>query len=163
MMKKNLQDAVNEQINQEFYSAYLYLAMAAHLARANLPGFANWMRVQFKEEQAHAMKLFEYLLDRGGRVALRAIAAPPATFGSPLAVFQQVLEHERKVTGLIHKLYELAEKEKDYALAGELQWFIKEQVEEEKNATDIVENLKRAGAQVSALMFLDGRLGQRQG
>ena len=163
MIKKNLQDALNEQINKELYSGYLYLGMSAHLAEANLPGFANWMRVQFKEEQAHAMKLFEYLLDRGGRVTLKAIAAPPATFGSPLAVFQQVLEHEKKVTGLIHQLYELAEKEKDHALAGELQWFIKEQVEEEKNATDIVENLKRAGAQVSALMFLDGRLGQRQG
>jgi len=163
MIKKNLQDALNEQINKELYSGYLYLGMSAHLAEANLPGFANWMRVQFKEEQAHAIKLFEYLLDRGGRVTLKAIAAPPATFGSPLAVFQQVLEHEKKVTGLIHQLYELAEKEKDHALAGELQWFIKEQVEEEKTATDIVENLKRAGAQVSALMFLDGRLGQRQG
>jgi ferritin len=163
MIKKNLQDALNEQINKEMYSGYLYLGMSAHLAEANLSGFANWMRVQFKEEQAHAMKLFEYLLDRGGRVTLKAIDAPPATFGSPLAVFQQALEHEKKVTGLIHKLYELAEKEKDHALAGELQWFIKEQVEEEKNATEIVENLKRAGAQVSALMFLDGRLGQRPG
>ncbi len=88
MMKKNLQDAVNEQINKEMYSGYLYLGMSAHLAEANLPGFANWMRMQFKEEQAHAMKLFEYLLDRGGRVTLKAIDAPPATFGPPLAVFQ---------------------------------------------------------------------------
>jgi len=163
MMKKTLQDAVNEQINQEFYSAYLYLAMAAYCESINLSGVAHWLKVQFKEEQAHAMKLFAHVADRGGAVALKAVARPPEKFGTVTRLFEQVLAHEQKVTGLIHKVFELAEKEKDYALAAELLWFIKEQVEEEKTAGEIVAKLKLAGEHGASLLFLDKALGERQG
>lgn len=163
MMKKNLQNAVNEQINQELYSAYLYLAMSSYCESINLSGVAHWLQVQFKEEQGHAMKLFAHVVDRGGTVALQAIARPPEKFGTVTRLFDQVLAHEQKVTGLIHKLHDLAEKEKDPALAGELQWFIKEQVEEEKTASEIVAKLKLAGEHGASLLFLDKALGERQG
>ena len=161
MISKTMQDAINEQIKHEFYSAYLYLAMSAHFEEENLGGFATWLRVQFQEEQAHAFKFMDYLYERGGAVKLQALDQPPVKFGSHLEVFQQVLEHEQKVTGLIHKLYELALKENDYASQIMLQWFINEQVEEEKNATDIIASLKLIEAKGTAVLMLDHELGHR--
>ena len=108
MLKNNIQDAINEQINKELYSAYLYLAMAADFDAKNLPGFAHWMRAQYREETGHAMKFYHYVNDRGGRVVLKAIDEPQAEFGSPLKAFEQTLEHEQFVTSLINNLYELA-------------------------------------------------------
>ncbi len=161
MLNKKLQDAINEQIKNELYSGYLYLAMSAYFEASNLPGFASWMRLQAAEEQEHALKFFDFVNERGGRVELQAIDQPPLEFESPLAVFEATLEHEKKVTGLIHGLYELALTEKDYPAQVMLQWFIDEQVEEEANATQIVETLKMVGQKGQALVMLDGRLGQR--
>lgn len=158
-----MQEAINNQINAELYSSYLYLAMAAHFEAASLPGFANWMRIQAEEEREHAMKFFNFLLDRGGRVQLKAIDAPPAEFGDALSIFEEVLKHEQKVTGLIYKLYEQAGKENDYATQVMLHWFIDEQVEEEKNASEIVAQLKMLGEpQLGRLLQLDHRLGKRE-
>lgn len=161
MIGKAVQDAINAQIAHEFYASYLYLAMSAYFETINLPGFARWMRAQSEEEREHAMKFFDYLNDRGGSVELGAIAQPPGEFQSPLDVFQQALEHERKVTGLIHRLYELALKESDYATQAHLQWFITEQVEEEKNASQVIEQIKMTGGQPGALFVLDRELGAR--
>jgi ferritin len=163
MFSKTVQDALNEQIKNELYSAYLYLSMSAHFEAANLPGFAKWMRIQAGEEQTHAMKFFDFINDRGGRVTLQAILQPPTEFTTPLAVFEQVLEHEGKVTAMIHNLYALALKENDYPTQVMLQWFINEQVEEEKNASHIVETLKLAGDKGGSLLMLDHRLGKRGG
>jgi ferritin len=162
MISKTLQDAVNEQINKELYSAYLYLAMSAQCENQNLPGVAQWLKVQFKEEQTHALRFYQHLVDRGGQVVLKAIDRPPEKFGTVTKLFEQVLAHEQKVTGMIHKLLELALKEKDHALAEELQWFVKEQVEEEKNAAEIVARLKMAGEHGASLLFLDKALGERK-
>jgi len=161
MLSQAVQDAINEQIKHELYSAYLYLSMSAYCQASNMPGSAHWTSLQSKEEVGHAMKFFEYVNDRGGRVLLQAIDQPPTEWKSLLVMFQQVLEHEQKVTGLIHRLYEVALKEKDYATQVELQWFIAEQVEEEKNAGEIVEQLKRVGEQGPGLMMTDRHLGKR--
>ena len=161
MFKQAVQDAINEQINQELYSAYTYLSMSAYCESTNLTGFANWMRMQSREEVAHAMRLYDYVVDRGGRVFLKAIDAPPVDFRSPLDVMQQTLEHEQHVTALIEKLYEVALKETDYATQAALQWFITEQVEEEKNASAIVEQLRMVGDNRTALLMLDMELGKR--
>jgi ferritin len=162
MLSKSMQNAINEQIKNEMFSAYLYLSMAAHFEAENLPGFANWMKVQSKEEVEHAMKFFEYVYDRGGRVTLKAIDQPQTTFKTPLDIFKQVLEHERKVTAMIHKLYELALKENDYPSQVMLQWFIKEQVEEEKNGETIIEQLKMVGDSSAALMMADRQFAARK-
>jgi ferritin len=162
MIKKRIQEAINDQIKHELYSSYYYLAMSAYCDSLNLPGFANWMYRQYQEETEHAMRLFNFLLDRGGKVELKAIDAPPKDFKSPLNVFESVLKHEKKVTSLIHKLYELSVKEGDYPTQVEMQWFITEQVEEEKNAGDIVEQIKLAGDNSTALLILDRELGARQ-
>jgi ferritin len=161
MIGKAVQDAINDQIQKEFYSAYLYLSMAAHFEEHNLGGFAHWMRVQCQEEQEHAMKFFDYLHERGGTVKLQAIDQPPAEWKSALELFNQVLEHEQKVTASIHTLYELALKENDYATQIMLQWFITEQVEEEKNAAQIIGDLKLIDAHGTALLMLDHQLGKR--
>ena len=161
MLSKTMQDAINEQIKHELYSAYIYLAMSAYAEAENWLGAARWLRAQTGEEQSHAMKLFDFVYDRGGRVSLQAIAQPPQEFTSLLDVFEQVLAHERKVTALIHRLYETAVSEKDYAAQVMLQWFIGEQVEEEKNASQIVDALKLVGAQGAALFVLDRQLGAR--
>jgi ferritin len=162
MLSKKIQDAINEQINSEFYSSYLYLSMSAYCEPANMKGFAHWMMLQSKEEWGHGMKFFDYVSDRGGRVMLRTIDKPPAEFKSPLDVFQKVLSHEQEVTAKIHRLYELAVKEDDYATQVALQWFITEQVEEEKNAGEIVDQLKMIGDHKPSLMMLDKQLGARQ-
>ena len=152
---------INEQIKHEFDSAYIYLAMAAHFEAANLPGFAHWMRLQAKEEVAHGMRLFDYMNDRGWRVTLQALDEPPATFDAPLSVFRAALDHERKITVLIHELYQLALEKRDFATQAQLQWFITEQVEEEKSAAAIVDQLEMAGDNRAALLFMDRQLGAR--
>lgn len=162
MISPRVQDAINEQIMHEFYSSYVYLSMSAHFERAGLPGFAHWMRLQADEEHDHAMRLYDHLNDRGGTVVLQAIKQPPAEFGSPVEVFQAALEHERRVTALIHDLYKVAVEEKDYPAEVELQWFITEQVEEEKSAGEIVDKLKLAGDHNAAILMLDQELGRRQ-
>jgi ferritin len=161
VLSKVLEDAINEQINKELYSAYLYLSMAAYCEAASLPGFAHWMRMQAQEEVFHAMKFFDHVNDRGARVVLQAIDQPPTEWTSPLNVFQHVLEHEQMVTGLINQLYALAVKENDYATQMELQWFVTEQVEEEKNAGGVVGQLKMIGDQTTALLMLDSQLATR--
>jgi ferritin len=154
MLSKTVQDAINSQIQKEFESAYLYLGMAAHFDANGLPGFASWMRKQFQEEQGHALKFYDYVNDQRGEVTLQPIAAPPAKFGKPVEIFQQVLEHEQKVTASIKAIYELTLKESDQATQIALQWFISEQVEEEKHAAELVDQLKVAD-QPFGLLFMD--------
>ena len=161
MIGKAMQDAINEQINKELYSSYLYLSMAAYFEDKNLPGFAKWMHTQEGEEREHAMKLYEFLVDRGGRVALKPIAAPESDWKSPLEVFKQVAAHEAAVTASIHSLYEAAVKEKDYPAQAMLQWFITEQVEEEKNAAQVISQLELVEARGTAVLMLDHQLGKR--
>jgi ferritin len=160
-LSKAMQDAVNAQIQKEYYSSYLYLAMSAALEAQNLPGAAKWTRIQSQEELTHALKLFDHVVDRGGRVTLAAIQQPPTEYGSALQLFEKVLEHERHVTASIHALCALAVKEQDYPAQVMLQWFVTEQVEEEKNATQVVEQLKAVGESKPSLMMLDGHLGKR--
>lgn len=160
-MSQAMQDAINEQIKNELYSAYIYLSMAAYFEGANLPGFGHWMRMQAQEEVTHAMKFFDFVNERGGRVELRAIDQPPLEFESPLDAFETTLQHERKVTAIINELYELALEEKDDPAQVMLQWFIEEQVEEEDSASQIVETLTRIGDSDPGLMMLDRELGQR--
>ncbi|NTW81897.1 MAG: ferritin [Chlorobiaceae bacterium] len=161
MVSKKLQKAFNDQINHEFSSSYLYLSMAAYAESLNLPGFANWLKIQTKEEQGHAMKLYKFVNERGGKVELQAIEQPPAAFNSPIALFEEVLKHERKITVLINKLYETALEEKDYAAQVLLHWFIEEQVEEEAAASSILETLKMAGEKGHALIMMDRQLARR--
>ncbi len=161
LINKTVQDAFNEQIKNELYSAYLYLSMAAYFELINLSGFSNWMKVQAAEEQEHAMKFYEYVFERGGRVQLKAIDQPPAEWKSPMDAFQEVLAHEQKVTAMIYNLYAVALKENDYASQIMLQWFITEQVEEEKNAAAIIEQLKMITAHETAILMLDHDLGKR--
>ena len=160
MLSKSMQKALNGQIQKEFSSSYLYLAMAAYCETKNLPGMAAWLRVQAQEEWGHGMKIFEFINDRGGTVTLHAIEQPPTEFGSPVDVFKAVLGHEQEITAAINELYAQAIKENDYATQIMLQWFISEQVEEEKTASDILELLKMAGEHV---IVLDHRLGKRAG
>ena len=160
-LSKALQGALNDQIHKEYYSSYLYLAMSAHLEAQNLPGAAKWTRIQSQEELSHALKLFDHMIDRGNRVALAAIQQPPAEYGSALQLFEKVLEHEQHVTASIHALYALAVKEQDYPAQVMLQWFVTEQVEEEKNASQVVEQLKAVGESKTSLMLLDRHLGKR--
>lgn len=162
MLSKKIQEAINLQINEELYSSYLYLSMAAHFDAMNLSGFAHWMKVQANEEYTHAMKFYSYIYDRGGVVVLRAIPMPPTKFKTPIDVFKQVLAHEQKITKLIDKLYEFAIKEKDYPTEMMLHWFINEQVEEEKNDTEIISQLEMIGDSPAMLMMMDRRLAERK-
>ena len=161
MISKPVLDSMNAQIGHELYSAYLYLSMSANCEANNLPGFAAWMRVQATEEQDHAMKFYEYILDRGGKVTLPAIPQPPVDFESPLDIFKQTYEHEQKVTGLILGIYDVATAQKDVASQIFLQWFVNEQVEEEKNASQILALLEKIGPSVGSLYQVDHRLGKR--
>ena len=160
-MDKKLEKVFNDQIKHELSSAHIYLAMAAYFETKNLPGFAHWMKIQYKEEVAHAMKMFEFLSDRGVRVLLQAIPQPTLEFSTSLEVFQETLKYEQKVTSLINALYELAKKVNDHAAVVFLQWFVSEQVEEEKNVTDIIEQIMRVGDTPVSLMMLDRQLGMR--
>ncbi len=162
MINQKMLEAINEQINAELYSAYLYLAMAAYFENQNLRGMAHWMHLQAGEEQEHAKKLYSYLNERGGRVVLKAIAAPPAEWDSPAAVFEAAYEHEQKVTGLIHQLLEQAQAEKDHASAIMLQWFVTEQVEEEAAASGVADKLKRIKDSAQGLFMMDSVLGRRE-
>lgn len=160
-LTKTILDALNKQIQSELSSAYTYLSMAAHCAAQNLNGFSSWLRTQAQEEVGHAMKIYGYLEDRGGRVSLQAIDRPGDSWKSPLALFENVLEHERKVTAEIDALFALAVQEKDFASQAFLQWFVTEQIEEEKTSTQVVETLRLAGDNRSALLMVDRELGQR--
>lgn len=160
-MNSAVQAAFNDQIKNELFSGYLYLSMSAHLEHENLPGFAHWLRLQAQEELAHAMRLFDHVLRRGGRVELRAIDEPPTEFGSVLSIMESVLEHEQKVTGLIHRLYEVSGEHGDYAAQQELQWFIAEQVEEEDSASTARDQVRMAGDDQAALLMLDQHFASR--
>ena len=162
MIKKTIEKAINEQIVREMYSSNLYLSMSAYYASINLNGFANWMHLQAEEEMMHALKFFDYLIDRGGKVIIGAIAAPQTEWESPLAAFEDALKHEQLVTGWINDLADLAFSEKDHATSSMLQWFIDEQVEEEASTGDIVERLKLIGDSKGALFFLDNELKSRK-
>jgi ferritin len=158
-----MQDAMNDQINKELNSSYLYLSMSAYLESKNLSGFAHWMRVQEAEEREHAMKFYDFILERGGKVTLKALDAPQTEWKSTLEVAEEVATHEAMVTASIYALYETALKEKDYPAQIMLQWFISEQVEEEKNAAEIVANLKLIEDRGTAVLMLDHRLAKRGG
>ena len=160
-MDDRVRSLINDQIAHEFYAAYLYLAMAAQFEAQNYEGFAQWMRMQAKEEDAHAMKLFDYLVERGAQIELKQIDKPPVEFGTPAEAFRKALEHERKVTGLINTIYEAAVDAKDYPTQIMLQWFIEEQVEEEESTGTAVERLEMAEDNRAALMFLDAEFGRR--
>jgi ferritin len=161
MLSQAMQDALNEQINAELWSAYLYLSMSAHFESVNLPGMAKWMRVQTSEEYAHAVKFMDHIHDRSGKALLKPIAAVPTEWKSPLEAFEATLKHEQKVTARIHKLMDQAVAAKDHATAGMLQWFVSEQVEEEANAIEIVNKLKMLADSKGALYWLDHELGKR--
>ena len=160
-MDEKMQEALNKQLNAEVYSAYLYLSMSAYFQSVNLSGFANWMRVQWQEELAHGLKFYDYVNERGGRVVLQAVEAPPSEWDSPLAVFGHVYEHEQKVTGMINKLVDLAVEARDHATNNFLQWFVSEQVEEEASADEVVQKLKLVGDDASGLFMIDRELAQR--
>jgi len=161
MFSERLQNAINEQINAEYYSAYLYLSMCAYLEDQDLPGMAHWMRMQYEEEVIHALKLFDFMNDRGARVILKGIDTPPSEFGSVLEVFEEVLAHEKKVTGLIHDLYKLALDEGDYPTQSLLQWYIDEQVEEEKSASDVLARVRMVKDFPPGILMIDESLGVR--
>ena len=160
-MNKKVETAINDQINAELYSAYLYLSMAAYAEAEGLPGFGNWMKLQADEEVAHAMKFFNYVAERGGRVTLAAIDQPDVEFEGPQDLFEKTLQHEQLVTSLIHDLYALTVEEKDYASQILLQWYIEEQVEEESSANEILDQIRLAGAKGHVLLMLDRALGSR--
>ena len=162
MLSPTIQEALNKQINHEFYSSYFYLSVSAYFESLNLGGFSHWMRLQSQEEREHGMRLLDHLHDRNGQATFEAIAQPPIEFQSPAEAFQQALQHEDHVTQTINRFYELAVEEKDYAIQVELQWFISEQVEEEKQARQILDQLKMIGDQGTALYLLDKELGERK-
>ncbi len=161
MIPQKMETAFNSQINAEMYSAYLYLSMAMYFESIQFKGFAQWMKVQYQEEMMHATKMGDFLLDRGGRVLLQAIEAPPTEWASPAAVFENTLKHEKKVTGLIHDLLNKAVELKDPASQIFLQWYVTEQVEEEKSAEEILHTLKQIKDAPGAMFMLDHQLGSR--
>lgn len=162
-IKENIEKAINDQIQMELAAAYTYLSMAAYFESRAFDGFAHWMKLQRAEEDEHAMRFYRYLHDRDGRVKLQALEEPTHEFSSPLDVFEKSLENEKKVTASIHALYELAQSEKDYATVSMLKWFVDEQVEEERNALDMVDKLKLAGDHPGALLLVDREAGRRSG
>ena len=161
MISDKIQDAFNAQLNAETYSAYLYWSMAAYFDSINLSGFSNWMRCQAQEEMVHAMKFYSFINERGGRVLMKTIEAPPTRWDSPMSAFEAVYAHEQKVTGLINDLVDLAIAEKDHAANAFLQWFVNEQVEEEASADEVVQKLKLVADAPGGLFILDQELGTR--
>jgi len=161
MIGKKMEQAINDQVREETYSAYLYWSMSAWFETLNLAGFANWMQVQTQEELLHATKFRQFLLDRGGAVRLQAIAEPPHTWKSPLAAFEAALKHEEHITGCINKLMAVARKENDNAAVILLDWFVNEQVEEEKNADSMARSLKLVGDNGHGVLMLDREAGAR--
>lgn len=161
MLTKSIEAAINAQINAELWSAYLYLSMSAWCAANGKPGMSNWFQVQFQEEQDHARIFFNYVLRRGGKIELQPIEAVKTEWASPLEVFEDTLSHEQKVTSLINNLYSLATDEKDYATQSLLKWFIDEQVEEEENASGLIDNLRMISDNGYGLFMLDKELAAR--
>jgi ferritin len=162
MISKTLETALNRQVNRELYSAYLYFSMSSYFETVSLKGFAKWMRLQAKEERAHAMKFYDYIINRGGRVTLEAIEAPKNTWASAGEVFEDTFTHEQNVTGMINRLVDIALGEKDNATFEMLQWFVKEQVEEEEHARDILNQIKIVGDDPGHLIDLDHQLDKRE-
>ncbi len=162
MISKKMEEALNKQINAEFYSSYLYLSMAADFEAKNLSGFANWMQVQAQEEWGHGMKIYNYIHEQNGTVKLEPIEGPPAEWKSPLDAFEAAYKHEQMVTSRINNLVTLSNEEKDYATNIFLQWFVNEQVEEEASALAIVEKLKMIGDSPQGLFMVDRELAQRE-
>ena len=161
MLKEKIQEALNEQINKEMYSSYLYLAMSAYSSSVGLPGFAHWFRVQAEEENMHAMRLFDYINDQDGRIKLKGIKEPPAEFGTAMEMFHQALEHEQFITRSINELVELANAEKDETTASFLQWYVKEQEEEEENAKEIIAKLRGIDKNEYVIPSVDQELAKR--
>jgi ferritin len=161
MIGEQMVKALNDQLNAELYSSYLYLSMSAYFQSLNLKGFANWMRVQTQEELLHAVKFYDFINNRGGRVKLAAIETPPSEWESPLQVFETAYQHEQKVTSLINNLVEIALEERDHATEIFLQWFVTEQVEEEDSANTVIQKLKLMGDAPGGMFMLDNELGQR--
>lgn len=162
MLSKKMEKALNEQVNAEMYSAYLYLSMSAYFEDQNLSGFANWMHVQAQEEMTHAMKIYRYIHDRGGSVELEQIDKPQTKWDNAQKVVEEVYSHEQKVTEMIHNLVNLAREEKDHGTDNMLQWFVAEQVEEEANADELLNQVKMVEGQAQGLLMLDRELKQRQ-
>jgi len=161
MITEQMQQALNSQVNAEMYSAYMYLSMSACFEDMNLSGCARWMRLQAQEELIHAMKIHDFILERGGRISLESIEAPPGSWNSPLEIFEGVVSHEQKVTRMINDLVDLAIQEKDHASNNFLQWFVAEQVEEEASADAVLKKIKLTGDAPGGLFILDQELGQR--
>jgi ferritin len=160
-MDKEIEQALNEQVKEELNAEHHYLAMSAYFDSRSLEGMAAWMLAQAREEHDHAMRIFTFILDRGGKVTLQGVDAPEGAYDSPLSAFQRALENERKVTGQINDLYELASGKRDHATRVMLEWFISEQVEEENTVQTIVDQLEMVGSDSAALLMLDQRLGER--
>ena len=161
MIDEGIQEAINRQINEEMYSSYLYLSMSAWFESTGLKGFANWMMVQYKEEMDHAMKFYNYIISRGGKVNLFEIKEPPHEWNSPLHAFEETLKHEKHITKCINDLVELAEEKKDRATFNLLQWFVDEQVEEEANDEEIINKLRMVGESGNGIFMLDRELANR--
>ncbi len=161
MIAESVQEALNKQINRELYSAYLYLSMSAYFESTSYRGMAKWMRTQALEEREHAMKIFDHVISRGGKISLMPIEAPRQVWSTPLEVFEEVHKHEQKVTNWIYDLMDLAIREKDHATANMVRWFVDEQVEEEASASDIVDRLKMIGEEKGLLLMLDAQLAER--
>ena len=161
MLSKNMEMQLNEQINREMYSAYLYMAMSSHSTNIGLPGFANWFMVQYKEEMEHAMKIYDYVTSQGGIVKLKAIDEPPSDFKDPMDMFQKTLKHEKFITKCINDLVDISIKERDHATQIFLQWFVTEQIEEEGNDNDIIAKLELAGKKGNGLFMIDKELSTR--
>ncbi|NDW18559.1 ferritin [Dysgonomonas sp. 216] len=162
MLSKKLEEALNAQVNAEFWSAYLYLSMSTHFASQGLSGFAHWFKSQFEEEQEHAMRFMDYIVSRGGKVELKPIAAVDTKWNSPLHAFEETLKHEKIVSGLIYNLVAMAQEEKDYATDLMLQWFVNEQVEEEDTAQGYVDALKLIEGNNVGVYMLNKELGERK-
>jgi len=161
MLSEKIENALNAQLNAELYSSYLYLSMNAFFKSNNLDGFANWMHAQAQEELIHAMKIYDFINQRGGRVVLSQIEAPPIEWSSPVEVFEETLKHEQKVTGLINNLVEIALSEHDHATNIFLQWFVTEQVEEEENVGNVLQQLILLGEEKNSLFMIDRELANR--
>ena len=161
MLSEKINDALDQQVNEELFSAYLYLSMSAYFEALNLPGFAHWMRVQTQEELVHAMRIFDFINERGGRVTLKPVNGPDVAWESPLAVFEASYKHECHISDCINKLVDAARAESDHATEAMLQWFVNEQVEEEASADAVVQKLKLVGDSGSGLFLLDQEMAQR--
>jgi ferritin len=161
MLNEKMEKNLNNQVNAELYSSYLYLSMSAYFSEINLNGCAHWMRLQAQEELLHALKIYDYINERGGRPVLDSIEAPPKSWDSPTNVFENVLSHEEKVTSLINDLVDLAIGLKDHATNNFLQWFVSEQVEEEASANEVLQKIRMTGNEGGGLFMLDQELGKR--